>query len=642
MNFSNLLKGLAFSATLAGTVFAQGTTPTWVDHVPAPGCKALASINSLPGKELAYHHVSADIPVGSSVTWDGADGKAIYLDRDVKVYGQLTVTPGNWIVGGTSAQLDSIAVIYGTSLIIMEGGKAHMVGKKDSTIVMTGFGDDFRDITNFGPGVKGMWGGLIIKGLAPVSNAWPNGMALPTNPLTGKTVTRYPSMEGMATYEPDSTLTFGKGDDPNDNSGEYEYVSVRHGGCGRATNSEINGISLYGVGAGTTMDHLEVMSNYDDAIECFGGTVNLKYICISFCDDDQLDIDQGYSGKVQFYFATELNWMGNRTGEWDGKKTFVDRFTANPQMANLTMISSGKYSTNNANDQNYGCKYQVQIADSLKGTYTNCLLLDGTKYCFWMRSHDLVDSTLGGAYGSGQAAIGDVNGPTWKGLMTFNCNQVQIWDSLVSRDNDVTTTPAVVANSIAYLKNSANKCFCGVDPMLRGVSREFGFPALDPRPCAGSPVFTNNVATPSDPFFTPAPYVGAFNSSDLWCDGWTKLSQAGCLTGNLSTFPASAIVPINSSIDLTYMINDPTAVPVGASVLIDGYDVSSSVIPMFVANNGAIACGGMWLKAPQIPMSAVVAAFPGTNYLGLHTFKTTLTLADGRVLTGVSRVKVTN
>jgi len=65
--------------------------------------------------------------------------------------------------------------------------------------------------------------------------------------------------------------------------------------------------------------------------------------------------------------------------------------------------------------------------------------------------------------------------------------------------------------------------------MLRGVSREFKFAALDPRPCVNSPALTPAVyvANPSDGFFDQTAYCGAFNSTDLWCDGWTKLSQMG-------------------------------------------------------------------------------------------------------------------
>jgi len=629
MNCSNLIKGLAFAATLAGTVLAQGTTPTWVDHIPAPGVKCANAIGSIPGQELSYHYVYGVIPAGVTVTWDDAT-RPFYISKDVLVYGQLNVLPGNWIYGGTWSLLDSanhVAFPYGSSLLIMEGGKAHMVGTPDSTIVMTGFGDDFRDIACFGPGVKGMWGGLIIKGLAPVSNAFPGG-------APDTSTVQYPLMEGIATYQPDSIKRYGKGNNTADNSGEYAYLSVRHGGCGNASSSEINGISFYGVGSGTTMHHIEVMSNYDDGIELFGGNVNIHHICISFCDDDQFDMDQGYSGKIQFALGTELNWMGNRGGEWDQIKKLNDRFVGTPMISNMTLISSGKYSSNNQNDQNYGCKYEIQLADSMKGTFRNILCLDGTKYAFWIRGHDIL------GLNKGMAGIGDPNGPNFTGFMTFNSNAAQVWDSLVSDDNG--SQPLAVAASIAWLKNAANKCYCGIDPMLRGVSREFGFAALDPRPCAQSPVFAASVAVPSDPFFVAAPYVGAFNSSDLWCDGWTKLSQAGCLSTNLSVFPASAIVPINQNIDLTYMLNDPNAVPVNASVLLDGFDVTSTVLPMFVANNGGLACGGMWLKAPGIPMSAVVASFPGTNYMGLHTFKTTINLADGRNLTALSRIKVTN
>jgi hypothetical protein len=49
----------------------------------------------------------------------------------------------------------------------------------------------------------------------------------------------------------------------------------------------------------------------------------------------------------------------------------------------------------------------------------------------------------------------------------------------------------------------------------------------------------------------------------------------------------------------------------------------------------------MWLSAPQIPLNAVVSVFPGVNFLGLQTYKTMFAPADGRVLTGVSGIKVT-
>ena len=153
-----------------------------------------------------------------------------YLDKDLVVPPTCTlvVKPGNWIYGGAYSKLDTNTATvqnscsYGSSIIILEGAIGHFVGTKDSTIVMTGYGDDFRDLASFGPGIKGSWGGLILKGRAPVANAGWHGT--------------YPTMEGIAQYEPTSMQYFGQHDSfPNDCSGQYEYLSVRHGGAGRET-----------------------------------------------------------------------------------------------------------------------------------------------------------------------------------------------------------------------------------------------------------------------------------------------------------------------------------------------------------------------------------------------------------------------
>ena len=45
----------------------------------------------------------------------------------------------------------------------------------------------------------------------------------------------------------------------NDNSGKLQYVSIRHGGTSIAQGSEINGLTLGGVGSGTTISNIEVV-----------------------------------------------------------------------------------------------------------------------------------------------------------------------------------------------------------------------------------------------------------------------------------------------------------------------------------------------------------------------------------------------
>ena len=78
--------------------------------------------------------------------------------------------------------------------------------------------------------------------------------------------------------------------------------SVRHAGVELVPGggNEINGITLGGVGSGTTIDHIEVIANLDDGIEWFGGTVDVKYAAVAFCADDTYDWDDGYRGRGQF------------------------------------------------------------------------------------------------------------------------------------------------------------------------------------------------------------------------------------------------------------------------------------------------------------------------------------------------------
>src|SRR6185369_14533663 len=93
--------------------------------------------------------------------------------------------------------------------------------------------------------------------------------------------------------------SFGGSDDA-DNSGVLKYVRIEYGGKAVAPNDEVNGLSLYGVGSGTTIDYVQVSRGLDDAFEFFGGVVNAKHLFFFFWQQTAYDMDDSYHGKIQY------------------------------------------------------------------------------------------------------------------------------------------------------------------------------------------------------------------------------------------------------------------------------------------------------------------------------------------------------
>ncbi|QTN31467.1 hypothetical protein HZ994_03690 [Akkermansiaceae bacterium] len=107
------------------------------------------------------------------------------------------------------------------------------------------------------------------------------------NRITGSANDGEARIEGFPNSGDPLLTTYGGGATPNnaDNSGILRYVSIRFGGFEFAANNEINGLTLGGVGNGTIIENVEVISNSDDGVEFFGGTVNTKRIAVAFCQD---------------------------------------------------------------------------------------------------------------------------------------------------------------------------------------------------------------------------------------------------------------------------------------------------------------------------------------------------------------------
>jgi hypothetical protein len=180
-----------------------------------------------------------------------------------------------YVKDGATLTIDAGTVIRGSkankgALIIEKGAKIMAEGTADDPIIFTSNQDA-------GSRSYGDWGGVIILGKATVNKV-------------------DPIIEGGP------TSTYGGSDDA-DNSGIFKYVRIEFPGVAFMPDKEINGLTLGGVGNGTTIENIQVSYSGDDSYEWFGGDVNLKHIIAFRGWDDDFDTDYGFHGMVQYAVA---------------------------------------------------------------------------------------------------------------------------------------------------------------------------------------------------------------------------------------------------------------------------------------------------------------------------------------------------
>ena len=222
--------------------------------------------------------VSVSGMISESTTWTN---NTIYvLNQKVVVSSGVVLTiQAGTIIKGTEGT-GSLA----SALIVAKGGKLNATGTATEPIIFTSINDNITvgqtSGTNLDETNSGLWGGLIVLGNAPCS-------------FSGDVEVL--QIEGIPA---DDTFGLYGGSDAADDSGVYQYISIRHGGALIGEGNEINGLTLGGVGSGTVIENIEVVGNVDDGIEFFGGTVNASNLLIWAQGDDALDIDQAYSGTI--------------------------------------------------------------------------------------------------------------------------------------------------------------------------------------------------------------------------------------------------------------------------------------------------------------------------------------------------------
>jgi len=424
----------------------------------------------------AYAQVIVSGNITTNTTWTKNN---VYLLQGfiyVKSGATLTIEAGTVIKGDKTTK--------GT-LIVTRGSKVIADGTPSEPIVFT---------SNEANPTYGDWGGVILLGNASTNASFQG------QPGVGQIEGGVDNAEGDGLY--------GGGATPNDadNSGILRYVRIENCGIAFQPNSEINGLTMGGVGSGTTIEYVEVAYSGDDAFEWFGGTVNCKYLIAYRALDDDFDADFGYSGKVQFGLSVRDPQIADQSSSNGFEVDNDAQGSGNtpktkPTFSNMTVIGPTGGSINSLYNRASHLRRNNEIG--------------------------LYNSLFVGQYPVGLFIDGDscaVNAQTGK-LVVKNSYYYGMTELLRKNTATFDIVAWAAANQITTGANTADAQL--VDP--------FNLALPNPRPGANSPVLGGAQfidARVADFFFSRVSYAGAFGPSGDWTCPWAKWGQAGCLPSN--------------------------------------------------------------------------------------------------------------
>ena len=246
---------------------------------------------------------------GNQGTFIG-DGDAAGKTPATVVNTTLSIEQGTLILGVPSEALK-----------VTRGSKINITGTAADPVVMTSQ-NQFDDWQAGGAGNTNgaQWGGLVVTGFAETNTC-------------NNLVSCDALVEGVI-----NPFNWG-GFDDTDDSGTITYVVVDKGGFGLAPASEINSITLYGIGRNTDFSFMQANDNTDDGIEVFGGEAVFDHLVSTNNFDDSFDTDEGFRGGMQFGLGKQSTVEADKGFEIDNK-VIGDLPVSEPTFANITMIGS--------------------------------------------------------------------------------------------------------------------------------------------------------------------------------------------------------------------------------------------------------------------------------------------------------------
>jgi len=181
-------------------------------------------------------------------------------------------------------------------IAVLKGGTIEINGTAANPVVMSSQGAQ-----------PGDWGGLTICG------------------------------DAVTTEGTDATAEVGGfiygGTNGADDSGNIDYLVILGTGAQINSESQYNGISLYAVGSGTTINNVAIINGADDGIEFFGGSVGATNVYLENNEDDSIDWTEGWNGVLaNTYVRHDIEGFSTAV-EADGDNN-------NPTINNFTAVSS--------------------------------------------------------------------------------------------------------------------------------------------------------------------------------------------------------------------------------------------------------------------------------------------------------------
>ena len=216
-------------------------------------------------KNLGGEEEPINVPTTTTLTGNINTTTTLTSDKVWTLKGYVYVTDGAKLIIQPGTTIVSDVAEKG-ALCIERGSQIIAEGTQSKPIVFTSGRPE-------GQRTPGDWGGIVILGRAKTNRS------------------SEPTIEGGI------GRPYG-GTNDSDNSGVMKYVRIEYAGIAAMPNSEINALTLGGVGNGTILENIQTIYANDDAFEFFGGTVNGKNLYAFATADDDFDFDFGYTGMI--------------------------------------------------------------------------------------------------------------------------------------------------------------------------------------------------------------------------------------------------------------------------------------------------------------------------------------------------------